>query len=349
MSKPLDALDYLAQPGKHPAPAVCVVFGDEPFLARQVVTSLRAEVLGEEDAEFSLTTFEGRAIELRDVLDELATRAMFGGSRRLVVVEEADPFVTRYRAELEDYVAAPGPGGILVLLLKTFPANTRLYKAAAASGLVINAAAPPTAKLARWIVAWAKQAHQAKITSAAADMLVDLVGPELGLLNQELAKMALSVGPGGQITPDTVTQMVGTWRAKTTWDMLDAALDGKTPEALAQLDRLLLSGEVPISILGQISASLRRLAAATRIVLKTEAAGRRPALGPALQQAGVKPFVLEKTQRQLRQLGRHRGARMYRALLQADLDLKGASPLPPRLVLERLILWLSAKEVGNVK
>lgn len=344
-----DALDYLAKPAQHPAQAVCVVFGDEPFLARQVLAGLRAEVLGAEDAEFSLKVFEGSKAELRDVLDELATMAMFGGGRRLVVVNEADPFVTRYRAELEDYVAKPGDGGVLVLVVKSFPSNTRLAKAVAASGLVVSASAPPAGKLARWIVAWAKQAHQVRVASAAADMLVELVGPELGLLDQELAKMALSVGAGGQITPEVVGRMVGTWRAKTTWDMLDAALEGDVAGALAQLDRLLLAGEVPISVLGQISASLRRLAAATRIVLKTEAAGRRPALGAALEQAGVKRFVLEKTQRQLRQLGRHRGAELYRALLQADLDLKGASAVPPRLILERLILWLTVKEMRNAK
>jgi DNA polymerase-3 subunit delta len=344
MSKTLDALDYLAKPHEHPAAAVCVTFGDDPFLARQVAASLRAEVLGQEDAEFSLSVFEGRSAVLRDVLDELATMAMFGGGRRLVVVDEADPLVARYRAELEDYVAQPSAGGVLLLQLKSFPANTRLYRAVTGSGLVVNTNAPASAKLARWIVAWAKRAHHARITSAAADVLVEMVGPELGLLDQELAKLALMVGADGQITPEVVDQMVGSWRAKTTWEMLDAALDGKAAEALGQLDRLLLAGQTPIAILGQISASLRRLAAATRLVLKTEAAGRRPALGPALEQAGVKRFVLEKTERQLRQLGRHRGARLYRSLLEADLALKGASRLAPRLILERLILWLSTPE-----
>jgi DNA polymerase III subunit delta len=370
MPKPIDALDYLAKPAQYPAEAVCVVHGDEPFLARQVVAALRGEVLGAEDAEFSLSVFEGPTTLLRDVLDELATVAMFGGGRRLVVVEDADTapgrarkkdqptgnasaaakeddnsFVSRYRPELEDYVARPTPGGVLVLVMKSFPSNTRLYKAVAASGLVLNASAPPPAKLGRWVIAWAKQAHQAKIAAPAADVLVEMVGPELGLIDQELAKMALSVGPGGQITPEVVARMVGSWRAKKTWDMLDAALDGNTPEALDQLDRLLLAGEAPISILAQISASLRRLAAATRLILKTEAAGRRPVLSAALEQVGVKRFVLDKTQRQLRQLGRHRGAQLYRALLQADLDLKGASDLPPRLVLEKLLFSLSAKDL----
>ena len=85
-----------------------------------------------------------------------------------------------------------------------------------------------------------------------------------------------------------VARSVGGWRAKTTWEMLDAALDGNVREALLQVDRLLASAEQPIGLLGQISASLRRFAAATRLVLQAEAAGRRIALRDALEQAGIK-------------------------------------------------------------
>ena len=87
-----------------------------------------------------------------------------------------------------------------------------------------------------------------------------------------------------------------------------------------------------------------RFAAATRLVLQAEAARRRIALRDTLQQAGIKPFVLKKAERQLKLLGRRRGAQLYRWLLQADLDLKGESSMPPRLILERLIVRLAAKE-----
>jgi DNA polymerase-3 subunit delta len=124
--------------------------------------------------------------------------------------------------------------------------------------------------------------------------------------------------------------------------MLDFALDGKAREALQQIDRLLTSGDAPIKLLAQISASLRRLAAATRLILQAEAAGRRTGVGPALQQAGVNKFFLQKVEGQLRRLGRQRGSQLYRWLLEADLDLKGDSQMPPRLILERLIVRLAA-------
>ena len=341
--KPTPALDYLAQPDKHPPQPVCAVFGDESFLRRQAILCLRAAVLGGDDGDFSLTTFEGRNTLFRDVHEVLSTVAMFGGGKRLAVVEDADDFVTRYRAQLEDYVARPSRSGVLVLDLDSLPSNTRLYKSIAAEGLLIDCSAPAPAKLCKWLAEWAKQHHHVQLPQAAAEMLVELIGPELGLLDQELAKLALMAGDEKKISPELVSRSVGGWRAKTTWEMLDAALDGNVREAMLQLDRLLASGEQPIGLLGQISASLRRFAAATRLVLQAEAAGRRANLREALEQAGVRSFVLQKAERQLRLLGRQRGAQLYRWLLQADLDLKGESAMPPRLILERLIVRLAAR------
>jgi len=342
MAKALHAVAYLATPDDHPPAPVNVVFGDDAFLKRQTITRLKARALGTDDADFSFTTFEGRRAELGDVLDELSTMAMFGPASRLVMIDEADEFVSRYRSELEDYVGAPRPTGRLLLEVKTWPANTRLYKAVAASGLHIDCSAPKTAQVPKWLAAWAKQTHQVGLESAAASLLVDLVGPELGLLDQEVARLALSVGENGKITQQLVSQQVGSWRARTTWDMLDAALAGDLKDALTQLDRLLLAGENPIAVLSQISATLRRFAAATRLVLAGEAQRSRLSVRAALEQAGIRSFVLKKAEGQLRHLGRQRGSQLYRWLIDTDLALKGNSALPPRMLIERLLIRLAA-------
>lgn len=342
--KPVAALDYLAQPEKYPPRPVCALFGNESFLRRQAILRLRATVLGGDDGDFSLSSFEGRGTLFRDVHEVLSTVAMFGGDKRLAVVEDADDFVTRYRSQLEDYVAKPSRSGVLALDLDSLPSNTRLFKAIAADGLLIDCSAPSPAKLCKWLAEWARQHHRVQLPQAAAEMLVELIGPELGLLDQELAKLALMAGDDKTIAPELVGRAVGGWRTKTTWDMLDAALGGNVREAMRQLNRLLAAGEQPIGLLGQISASLRRFAAATRLVLQTEAAGRRAHLRQSLEQAGIRSFVLQKAERQIRLLGRHRGAQLYRWLLDADLDLKGQSAMPPRLILERLIVRLSAPQ-----
>jgi len=361
MPTPIDALDYLKDPAAHAPRPVCVVFGDEAFLKHQVVLRLRREVLGSGEGDFSLGSFDGPTATWRDVLDELATVALFGGGKRLVVVHDADRgrkgqgdapeeaddqargFVARYRAELEEYVARPKSRAVLVLEMASWPANTRLYRAVGEAGLAVAARTPLAPRLDEWLVAWAKQSHGVVLSGSVAAMIRELVGAELGLLDQELAKLASAAGVGAKITPDMVRQMVGNWRERTAWEMLDSMLEGKVRQALGQLDRVLLAGEHPIAILGQVSATLRRLAAATRLILFGQTTGRRVALRDALGQAGIRDFVLAKAEGQLRRLGPHRGALLYQWLIEADLDLKGASALPPRTVLERLVVRLAAQ------
>ena len=173
--------------------------------------------------------------------------------------------------------------------------------------------------------------------------MLDTLEPDLGLLDQELAKLALSAGIDGTIDAKLVRELVGGWRTKTTWDMLDLAASGHAAEAILQLERLLSAGENPVGVLAQIGSTLRRFAAAARVVDRAERAGRRVNLKQALEAAGFKPFVLGKAEMQLRQLGRQRSAKLYRWVLEADLALKGSSSAPARarIVLERLIARLS--------
>ena len=339
------AIEYVQAKEAAAPPAVCVVFGDEPFFKRLALAELRRRVVPDGDAEFSLATFDGEAVEPRDVFDELSGVALFGSGRKLVIVEDADDFVSRHRATLEDYVARPKPSGVLVLVVKTWASNTRLYKAIESSGLQIDGSGPTAAALTKWLVGWAKTAHQAKLARDAAELLVEILGPEPGLIDQELAKLAAAGGESREITAELVQKLVGGWRAQTTWDMLDAALAGNAASALEQLDRLLLSGEEAIGVLAQISSSLRRFAAATRVIEQQEAQGKRPNLRAALEAAGVRTasFIMDKAERQLKAVGRQRAGRLYRWLLDADLALKGQSSqkLRARLVLEQLIARLS--------
>ena len=123
--------------------------------------------------------------------------------------------------------------------------------------------------------------------------------------------------------------------------MLDLALEGKTAQAVRQLNALILAGENAVGILAQISATLRKLAAATEIIVNAERQQGKVSVRAALEQAGVKGFFLNKTEKQLLHVGRQRGAKLSQWLLQLDLDLKGESRSDPRLLLEMFIVKIS--------
>jgi DNA polymerase-3 subunit delta len=129
--------------------------------------------------------------------------------------------------------------------------------------------------------------------------------------------------------------MVGSGRVEQIWTIIDDATTGKGSEALAELDHLLASGEHPIRILAGMTFPLAKIHHAGQL------RRARVDLRDACQIAGIKPGGVEKTGRQHAHLGPARVDRLPGMLLQADLDLKGDSPLPPQAILERLLVQLA--------
>jgi DNA polymerase-3 subunit delta len=353
----LHAFDFLAGPASHKPPAVVAVFGDEPFLKRLVLKELRRQVIGDDtDVPVAAYDCQDRIPDWRDVADELATASLFGGGApRLVILERADAFVSANRPKLEDYAAKPRATGVLVLDVDEWAASTRLYKAIDQSGLQIDCRPPQKkgkskevdeAAICKWIVGWGKSQHGVALANDAAQHLLDLTGPVFGLLDQNLAKLALLVPAGGKATAELVQEIVGGWRGKSIWELVDAAAGGETADALAQLDRLLQAGEHPLALVGSLAWALRRYAAATRVFQQAERAGRKMPLREALSQAGFRDWPigsLAAAEKRLMQLGRKRAGQLYRWLLELDLALKGSHSQDDRArwALEQLVLRMA--------
>src|SRR5205823_753673 len=125
---------------------------------------------------------DGERAELSEVLDELRSFAMFGGGK-LVVVRNADAFVTRFREPLENYCLSPSDSATLVLRLNSLPSNQRIYKAISKTGEVIGC--EPPKDLAAWAVRHGREAHAVMLDLDAARLLADLVGCDMGRLDSE--------------------------------------------------------------------------------------------------------------------------------------------------------------------
>jgi DNA polymerase-3 subunit delta len=362
MAETKHALDFLATAISGKVAPVCVLFGSERFLRALVRKQLLAALThGDQDADSSIAVFDGDSVEYRDVADELSTVALFGGGGpRVAVVEDADKFIEKHRTSLEGYVAKPRSTGVLILETDSFPSNTRLFKAVAESGLIVDCRVPEIAgsksknkpiddaRVVKWLAAWGKSRHKIRLSSESAEAVYQLVGPEFGLLDQELAKLALFVPENGAVETELVHDVVGGWRTKTAWDLNGAIADGNAALALEQLDRLIQAGQDPTALFGTISWSLRRFAAAARLVQESERRGQRvdrDTIASAIGKAGFWGDDAKRAEAQLKQMGRHRALRLYRWLLEIDLGLKGShsNEHAARFLLEHLCVRLSRK------
>ncbi len=314
--------------------AVVIIYGNERALKQSVIDAIRSK-FNEDDGD-SVTSFPGRDVEFKTIHDELLTISMWSDIR-VVVVEEATDFITKNRPALEKLFQRPPKKSLLILDAKSWPKNTKLAKAVTKIGLAVECSALTGNELVQWIRTYASETYRKKISRQNALLLIELVGENLGLLEQELAKLTSFVGEKSEIDDEDVRALVGGWRAEKTWAMTNAARDNNLAEALCCLDKLLIAGEAPQRILGGISFVFRKLAETTELSRSGQP------LNNMLKQAGVFPRDVQPAAKYLRRIGRSQAEQIYKQLLQADLDMKGGSRLPERTQLERLIIRLSQK------
>lgn len=331
---------------------LCPIFGTDRFLKRLSIASLTAWFAAEEE-DFAASKYDGNQATWPDIKDELFTRSLFGGDGpKLIVVDDAEPFVKNYRDRLED-LAKEDCAGLLVIVVDKWASNTRLFKAAAKNGLQIKCTPPFKGKskkvdqkqVQQWLIDRASGEYQYKLPQDGAQSVIELTDCNFGRMDQELQKIALYVDDKGNVTNETIKQAVGGWRAETMWAALDAAVDGDAGKALTLLDQMLRGGEYPLALFGQMAWSLRRYGQATEIVYQQMRAGKKPRIGDAVRQAGFNAWggEIEAAEERLKKMGSARARRLLDWLLEADMALKRthSHETRGRLVLETLLVRLA--------
>ncbi|MBU0718846.1 MAG: DNA polymerase III subunit delta [Planctomycetes bacterium] len=240
---------------------VYAIVGPDRFLRGESLKRVLAQLGEEVDA---CTRLEGSDAVLAEVLDEVRTMSLLG-TRRVVVVEEADPFITRHREVLERYVADPCPSGCLILSSSSLPRNTRLYKAVNAIKGVIHCDPPKGRAMIGWIASRAEATYRKRISPAAAQRLREHLGDNPGVLDAELAKLASFVGDRTEIGPADIDALTGHHREEKVFAVTDAMSAGEAESALRHWEQVLATDRAaPGRAIAGLAWGVRRLLAARR-------------------------------------------------------------------------------------
>ena len=329
----MHAIEFLSQNETLPDTPVLVLYGPERYLKVRIL-HLIPGCAPDSDEDAALTRTAGKDADLRSVCDELLTISMFG-DQRIVLIEDADDFVSKNRAGLEKYVSNPSQSSLLILDVRSWPKNTKLAKAIAKIGMTIECGELKGASLTKWLIATAQEQFEKEMDGNTAALIVELAGDSPGLLQQELEKLAALVGDADRITQEDVTRVVGGWRIQTTWAMLDAIRDNNVGAAIENLDKLILAGDAPQKILGGLTFTFRKLAEATEIARQTRD------LSGALRSAGVFPAAVGPSEKYLKRIGFEKASRIFQKLITADANMKGGSRVDAKLQLEALFVGLA--------
>ena len=330
----MHATEFLSAKAPTQPASVLVMYGPERYFRHEILH--RIPGASGDEADLSLTRLSGDKAEIRDVMAELKTVSMFG-DQRIVLIEDADEFISKHRPVLEKYVTHPAKGSLLILDVKSWPKNTKLFKLVEQHAMSLECGELTGAGLQKWLQKIAREEYGKQLDRESAALIIALAGDGLDLLRQEIAKLASLVGDNETITREDVPKVVGGWRTETTWVMLDAVRDGHPGHAIEALEKLLKSGEAPQKILGGVTFVFRKFAEAT------ERARTGTSLRDAIASAGVFSNAIGPAESYLRRIGFERASRILHLLVEADSEMKGGSRTDPAILLERLFVRLAGE------
>jgi DNA polymerase III subunit delta len=224
----------------------------------------------------------------------------------------------------------------LVLLSHALVApNNAIYKAVAGrerakQARIMRFESPRRSDRAGWVRKLAEE-RGLTIAPGAVRVLLERSQPDLRLIDQEIAKLALYVTPSNRIDEDAVRALVSDTREEEIYALTDALASGGPGEVAGVLQSLFDSGREPTWMLYTLVSHWRRL-------LQARAVRDRGGTVADLQaRVNEHPFVLEKA---FRQAADHTEAdldRGFHELLRLEEQIK-LGELDARLAVEGFVL-----------
>ncbi len=307
---------------------VYVLNGADAFLRdahrREIIDAL----IGEADPQTCVASFDATA-ELAEVLDELRTLPLLG-RRRVVIVRDADAFVSANRQALEQYLQSPSATACLVLMVLSWPKTTRISKIVAKIGRVFQCAPPKYRQLNQWLAQAAAQRGK-EIAPEAGELLGEWIGEDLAALDSEIEKLSLYLGQRRLITAADVAAVVTATAGPAAFALTNALTAGDTPAALKALSGMLTTRGQEFRVTGLIRWHLQKVLRGCQLA----AAGDRPekALSPKIPPSQRNAFVSLVKRRSLRAVQSD-----FRNLIRTDLAMKSGTPA--QAALQELVILL---------
>ncbi len=306
---------------------VVAIVGNDSILRGDALMRV-LEPLRSDMGELGPMRFEGERASAAEVLDEVRTPSLLGGTR-VAIVEDADDFISANREIMERYCAGPVAGSVLILLCNSLPRNTRLYKIIEAHGQIVACEAPKGPAFATWITQRASAAYGKKIAPSAAQNLRRLLGDSPGWIDAELGKLASFVGDRPEITAPDVNEVTDQRREEKVFGVMDAMASGDATGALCLWDQVLSTDRAaPGRALAGLALKVRQM---------IEAFDEFRATGQVF--AASKRMFMDagELRNRLERISRRQLIEQQHDLLEADLAVKtGLSSLP--LSIEKFIV-----------
>ena len=204
---------------------------------------------------------EGKGMPDHEALLAAIPAMSLMGTRRYLLADGVERWRDR---QLEPVLSALGelPPDLTLVLICRDKASAKLAKAVRAAGGEIHEFEAPKAREMPRVLVGEAQALGFRLEPAAARMLVERMGSNPVRLRNELERLALWAGQGGQVSASDLQEMVSDTSEAAVWSLSDALIEGDTVTALRIGERLIGQGENVTGLIYGLASRLRSACAA---------------------------------------------------------------------------------------
>lgn len=303
-----------------------LLFGEEAFLKRSYKNRLKEAAVGDDTMNFH--QFEGKGLDLREIIS-LADTMPFFGERRLILMEDSGLFKGKGADWLVEYLPDMPDTSIMVFVESEVDKRGRLYKKVKDLGHVSEMGRQDAKQLSAWAGGiLAKEGK--KITGRTMELFLSKTGDDMENIRMELEKL-IGYTMGREIITDQDVEAICTVRVTSKiFDMVEAIVTRKTRLALDLYEDLLTLKEPPMRILFLIARQFNQ------ILQVKELMAQGMDRGSIASKLKMQPFVVGKTMPQARSFSREQILSCVNLCVDAEEAVK-TGKLNERLAVELLI------------
>lgn len=304
---------------------IVLISGPEEFLAARAIRSIR-EQLKLSDPNLEVTTVEAAEYQAGQIF-ALASPSLFN-EPRLLVFNSVERCTDALIIDGLEYLADPTTDTTLIFRHVSGVRGKKLLEALRASGLVTEITCLDISKDAdRMTFANAEfAAAKRKATPGAVRMLCDAFAEDLAELAGACQQL---LEDSAETIDEKLVEKYYSGRVETnSFKVADAAIAGRTGEALTLLRHAISTGADPVPMVAAFAMRMRLLA---------KLFDNRSASATTL---GVKPWQIDKARRELSGWQEEDLARVIQELASTDAATKGAER-DPVFALERLVILIA--------
>lgn len=232
-----------------------LLFGEEAYLKIQYKEKL-IHALNPDDDTMNFTKYEGKGIEVREIIDLCETMPFFADHR--VVLVENSGFFKNKCDELADYMKTLPDYLRLVFVEEEVDKRSRMYKAVKACGSIGEFKQQDEKTLMRW-AAGILGKNGRKITQRDVELLLSMTGTDMGNLRMELEKLISYTEGREVVTGEDIRAVCTTQTTNKIFDMVRAVTEKNQKRALDLYYDLLTLREPPMRILFLLAKQFRQI------------------------------------------------------------------------------------------